>query len=90
MHMTSMTVHLRSIPDTQAALGWTEGHTIVVDRPDGKAGGMGLGFNGGQLRFRGPMKRREFISLGSCRQRGGDGLCACATGRADAAWGPVD
>ena len=46
MHMTSMTVHLRSIPDTQAALGWAEGHTIVVDRPDGKAGGMGLGFNG--------------------------------------------
>ena len=49
MHMTTTTVHLRSIPDTQAALGWAEGHTIVVDRPDGKAGGMGLGFNGGQL-----------------------------------------
>ena len=47
--MTSMAVHLRSIPDTQAALGWADGHTIVVDRPDGKAGGMGLGFNGGQL-----------------------------------------
>jgi hypothetical protein len=40
--MTTMTVHLRSIPDTQAALGWAEGHTIVVDRPDGKAGGMAL------------------------------------------------
>ena len=48
VYMTSMTVHL-SIPDTQAALGWAEGHTIVVDRPDGKAGGMGPGFNGGQL-----------------------------------------
>ncbi|MFZ1950901.1 MAG: OsmC family protein [Pseudolabrys sp.] len=47
--MTTMSVQLRSIPDTQAALGWAEGHTIVVDRPDGKAGGMGLGFNGGQL-----------------------------------------
>jgi hypothetical protein len=47
--MTSLTVHLRSIPDTQAALGWAEGHTIVVDRPNGKAGGMGLEFNGGQL-----------------------------------------
>jgi organic hydroperoxide reductase OsmC/OhrA len=44
-----MTVQLRSIPDTEAAIGWVEGHTIVVDRPDGKAGGMGLGFNGGQL-----------------------------------------
>jgi organic hydroperoxide reductase OsmC/OhrA len=47
--MTTMSIQLRSIPDTQAAVGWAEGHTIVVDRPDGKAGGMGLGFNGGQL-----------------------------------------
>ena len=47
--MTTMTVQLRSIPDTEAALGWADGHTIVVDRPDGKAGGMELGFNGGQL-----------------------------------------
>jgi organic hydroperoxide reductase OsmC/OhrA len=47
--MTTMTVELRSIPDTQAAVGWAGGHTIVVDRPEGKAGGMGLGFNGGQL-----------------------------------------
>lgn len=47
--MTTMTVQLRSIPGTQSTVGWAEGHTIVVDRPDGKAGGMGLGFNGGQL-----------------------------------------
>jgi|SRR5215471_3205734 organic hydroperoxide reductase OsmC/OhrA len=47
--MTTMMVQLRSIPDTQAAIGWAEGHTIVVDRPDGKAGGRGMGFNGGQL-----------------------------------------
>jgi len=47
--MTKMTVNLRSIPGTHAAIGWAEGHTIVVDRPDGRAGGMGLGFNGGQL-----------------------------------------
>jgi hypothetical protein len=32
--MTTMTIHLRSIPDTQAAVGWAEAHTIVVDRPD--------------------------------------------------------
>ncbi|HXX07037.1 MAG TPA: hypothetical protein VEJ43_03070 [Pseudolabrys sp.] len=44
-----MSVRLRSIPDTQAAVGWADGHTIVIDRPDGKAGGIGLGFNGGQL-----------------------------------------
>jgi organic hydroperoxide reductase OsmC/OhrA len=47
--MPSMTVRLRSIPDTEAALGWADGHTITVDRPSGKAGGQGLGFNGGQL-----------------------------------------
>ncbi len=47
--MTVMNVKLRSIPDTQASIGWAGAHTIVVDRPDGKAGGQGLGFNGGQL-----------------------------------------
>jgi len=47
--MATSTVHLRNIPGTEAAAGWTGGHTIVVDRPEGKAGGMGLGFNGGQL-----------------------------------------
>jgi organic hydroperoxide reductase OsmC/OhrA len=47
--MTTITVQLRSIPDTGAAVGWAGAHTIVVDRPDGKAGGKGLGFNGGQL-----------------------------------------
>jgi len=47
--MTTMSVQLRSIPDTQAAMGWAEGHTIVVDRPDGKAGGgqlLGLAIGG--------------------------------------------
>lgn len=47
--MTSMTVQLRSLRDTEAAVGWGGPHSIVVARPDGKAGGMGLGFNGGQL-----------------------------------------
>ena len=47
--MPTMSVQLRSIAETQAAVGWADGHTIVVDRPDGKAGGMGLGLNGGQL-----------------------------------------
>ncbi len=47
--MATAKVQLRNIPGTEAAAGWTGGHTIVVDRPDGKAGGMGLGFNGGQL-----------------------------------------
>lgn len=47
--MSAVTVQLRSIPDTSAAVGWAGAHTIVVDRPEGKAGGKGLGFNGGQL-----------------------------------------
>jgi len=34
---------------TEAALGWAGSHTLIVDRAEGKAGGKGLGFNGGQL-----------------------------------------
>ncbi len=47
--MPSMTVELRNVAGTEAAMGWADGHTLIVDRPEGKAGGMGLGFNGGQL-----------------------------------------
>ena len=47
--MVSMTVELRNVAGTEAAMGWAGGHTIIVDRPEGKAGGMGLGFNGAQL-----------------------------------------
>ena len=47
--MPSATVELRNIEGTQASMGWAGGHTVVVDRPEGRAGGMGLGFNGAQL-----------------------------------------
>ncbi|AYG59871.1 OsmC family protein [Rhizobium jaguaris] len=47
--MVSVTVELRNVEGTRAALGWAGGHTIVVDRPQGRAGGQGLGFNGAQL-----------------------------------------
>jgi organic hydroperoxide reductase OsmC/OhrA len=47
--MVQSIVELRNIAGTEAALGWAAGHTLVVDRPEGKAGGKGLGFNGGQL-----------------------------------------
>lgn len=47
--MTTASVELRNIAGTEAAMGWAGSHTIVVDRPDGKAGGRGLGFNGAQL-----------------------------------------
>ena len=47
--MASVSVELRSVGDTEAAMGWAGGHTVVVDRPAGKAGGQGLGFNGAEL-----------------------------------------
>lgn len=47
--MTTMTVKLRGIPETEASIGWAGAHSVVVDRPAGRAGGQGLGFNGGQL-----------------------------------------
>ncbi len=47
--MVTMTVELRNVEGTEAAMGWAGGHTIVVDRPEGRAGGRGLGFNGAQL-----------------------------------------
>lgn len=47
--MISVSVDLRNVEGTEAALGWASGRTIVVDRPEGNAGGMGLGFNGAQL-----------------------------------------
>ncbi|MGH6761976.1 MAG: OsmC family protein [Phyllobacterium sp.] len=47
--MASTTVELRNVEGTQAAIGWAGGHTVIVDRPEGKAEGMGLGFNGAQL-----------------------------------------
>ncbi len=47
--MSSITVSFANIEGTEAAMGWAGSHTIVADRPEGKDGGMGLGFNGGQL-----------------------------------------
>ena len=47
--MVQSIVELRNVAGTEAAVGWAGGHTVVVDRPEGKAGGLGLGFNGGQL-----------------------------------------
>jgi organic hydroperoxide reductase OsmC/OhrA len=47
--MPVATVSLASITGTEAAAGLAGGHTVVVDRPEGVAGGQGLGFNGAQL-----------------------------------------
>lgn len=47
--MPTSRVEIRTVAGTQAAMGWAEGHTVIIDRPEGRAGGMGLGFNGAQL-----------------------------------------
>jgi organic hydroperoxide reductase OsmC/OhrA len=47
--MSTITATVRTIPDTAAAVVRAGTHTLVADRADGVAGGMGLGFNGAQL-----------------------------------------
>lgn len=47
--MASISVNLANVAGTEAALGWAGSHTLVADRPVGRAGGSGLGFNGGEL-----------------------------------------
>ena len=47
--MGTTTIEYRVLPGTRAAVGRSGNHHIIADRPDGKFGGMGLGFNGGEL-----------------------------------------
>ena len=47
--MSTTTIEFRTLPGTRAAVGRSGAHTVIADRPAGKAGGMGLGFNGGEL-----------------------------------------
>lgn len=47
--MPTVSVTFSSVPGTEAALGIAGHHGVIADRPEGKAGGMGLGFNGAQL-----------------------------------------
>ncbi|NYZ16049.1 OsmC family protein [Azospirillum sp. RWY-5-1] len=55
--MTSMTIEYRSIEGMGASIGRAGNHTVIADRPEGKASGTGLGFNGGELLA---------LSLGGC------------------------
>ena len=55
--MGSMTIEYRSLEGTGASIGLSGKHTVIADRPEGKAGGTGLGFNGGELLA---------LSLGGC------------------------
>lgn len=47
--MQTVTIEIRNVEGTQAAMGWAGSHTLVVDRAVGRAGGLGLGFNGAEL-----------------------------------------
>ena len=47
--MGTTTIRYRTLPGTCAAVGRAGTHHVIADRPEGKAGGMGLGFNGGEL-----------------------------------------
>ena len=54
----TISVSFSAIGGTGAGLGQSAGgHTFIVDRPKGAAGGSGLGFKGGELRA---------ASLGGC------------------------
>ncbi len=47
--MGTTTIEYRTLSGTRAAVGRAGAHHVIADRPEGKAGGMGLGFNGGEL-----------------------------------------
>ena len=36
------TIEIRNVAGTEAAMGWADGHTVVIDRPERRAGGMRL------------------------------------------------
>ena len=46
--MAQTSVRVRTVQDACVAVGWAGHRTLTVDRPE-QAGGMGLGFNGGEL-----------------------------------------
>lgn len=47
--MTTTRINYRVLPGTRAVVGRAHTHSVIADRPEGDAGGMGLGFNGGEL-----------------------------------------
>jgi organic hydroperoxide reductase OsmC/OhrA len=46
--MAQTSIRVRTVQDACVAVGWTGHRTLTIDRPE-QAGGMGLGFNGGEL-----------------------------------------
>lgn len=46
--MAQNSVRVRTVQAACVAVGWTGNRTLTIDRPE-QAGGMGLGFSGGEL-----------------------------------------
>lgn len=47
--MGTTIIEYRTLAGTRASVGRAGSHSVIADRPEGKAGGMSLGFNGGEL-----------------------------------------
>ncbi|HEX3422489.1 MAG TPA: OsmC family protein [Sphingomicrobium sp.] len=47
--MGKTTIEYRILPGTRASVGIAGTHSVIADRPQDKFGGMGLGFDGGEL-----------------------------------------
>lgn len=47
--MSATTIEYQLLAGTRAVVGVSGGHSVIADRPAGIAGGLGLGFNGGEL-----------------------------------------
>ncbi len=45
----TLSMRFQNLPGTRAGLGRTGTRTLIADRPEGVAGGQGLGFNGAEL-----------------------------------------
>ena len=45
----TVSTRFQNLPGSQAGLGRTGTRTLIADRPEGVAGGQGLGFNGAEL-----------------------------------------
>src|SRR5690348_15883189 len=54
--MAQTTVQIRTVHEASAAVGWAGHRTLTIDRPE-QAGGMGLGYSGGELLL---------LSIGAC------------------------
>ena len=46
--MAQTSIHVKTIEGSSAAVGWSGPRTVTIDRPQA-AGGLGIGFSGGEL-----------------------------------------